>query len=99
MSLVLSRSSDKASPGPQPECLTRKMVDTPRNAEINVNTSSSFTNLASCATSGLFSGATIQRIEGCSFTFNVVSQKEFEAVNQSKPKKRRIITSDDSDSD
>lgn len=99
MSLLLSRSSDKASPGPQPECPTRKMVDTPRNTEINLNTSSSLTNLASCATSGLFSGAAIQRIEGCSLTFNVVSQKEVKAVNQSKPKKRRIIISDDSDCD
>ena len=54
MALVLSRFSDKASPGPQPECPTRKMVDIPRNAEINVNTSSSLTNLPYFATSGLF---------------------------------------------
>ena len=47
---------------------------------------------------GVFSGACIGKIEGCSFTFNIHREKE-ESPKSAKPKKRRIIISDDSDSD
>lgn len=46
---------------------------------------------------GVFSGACIGKIEGCSFTFNIHREKE-ESPKSAKPKKRRIIISDDSDS-
>ena len=48
--------------------------------------------------SGVFSGTCIGKIEGCTFTFNIACEKE-ESPKSAKPKKRRIIISDDSDSD
>ena len=48
--------------------------------------------------SGVFSGACIGKIEGCTFTFNIAREKE-ENPKSAKPTKRRIIISDDSDSD
>ena len=48
--------------------------------------------------SGVFSGACIGKIEGCTFKFNIAREKE-ESPKFAKPKKRRIIMSDDSDSD
>ena len=47
--------------------------------------------------SGVFSGACIGKIEGCTFKFNIAREKE-ESPKFAKPKKRRIIMSDDSDS-
>ena len=46
---------------------------------------------------GVFSGVCIGKIEGCSFTFNIHREKE-ECPKSWKPKKRRIIISDDSHS-
>ena len=48
--------------------------------------------------SGVFSGACIRKIEGCTFTFNIAREKE-ESPKSAKPKERRIIISDNSDSD
>ena len=48
--------------------------------------------------SGVFSGACIGKIEGCTFTFNIAREKE-ESPKFAKLKKQRIIMSDDSDSD
>ena len=45
-----------------------------------------------------FSGACIGKIEGYSFTFNIAREKG-ESPKSTKPKKRRIIISDDSDFD
>jgi len=47
---------------------------------------------------GVFSGACIGKIEGCSFTFNIHREKE-ESPKPAKSKNRRIIINDDSDSD
>lgn len=48
---------------------------------------------------GIFSGASIGKIEGCSFTFNVNHTPAEVESPKPKPRKRRIIISDDSDSD
>ena len=48
--------------------------------------------------SGVFSGACIGKIKGCTFTLNIAREKE-ESPKSAKPKKRRIIISDNSDSD
>jgi len=46
----------------------------------------------------VFTGACIGKIKDCSFKFNIQLEKE-ESPKSAKPKKRRIIISDDSDSD
>jgi len=51
---------------------------------------------AASATPDLFSGGTIGKIEGCSFTFNLVAR---DLNKDRKPRKRHIIVSDDSDSE
>ena len=48
--------------------------------------------------SGLFSGSNIRRIEGFTFNFNRPCSSG-ESSDQSKPRKRHVIISDDSDSD
>ena len=94
MSLVLSRSTNEASHGPSSTPPTSLMVET---TQINKISSSTVTKSATDLTSGLFSGASIQRIEGCSFTFNI-SNKHSDAPDH-KVKKRMMIVSDDSDSE
>ena len=42
---------------------------------------------------GVFTGACIGKIEGCSFTFNIHREKK-ESPKSAKAKKRRIIISD-----
>ena len=51
---------------------------------------------AASATLDLFSGVTIGKIEGCSFTFNLVAD---DLNKDRKPRKRHVIVSDDSDSE
>ena len=48
--------------------------------------------------SGILSGASIGKIEGCSFTFHVGGGQKVGSPPKPK-KKRRVIISDDSDSD
>ena len=94
MSLVLSRSTNEASHGPSPTPPTSSMVGT---AQVNKISSSMVSKSATDLTSGLFFGASIQRIEGCLFTFNI-SNKRCDAPDH-KVKKRMMIASDDSDSE
>ena len=50
------------------------------------------------ALQGMFSGATIQKIEGCNFNFYFNASKS-PIRGASRVKKRRVILSDDSESD
>ena len=94
MSLVLSLSTNEASHGPSSTLPTSSMI---RTTHVNKISGSMVTKSATDLTSGLFSGASIQRIEGCSFTFNI-SNKHCDAPDH-KVKKRMMIVSDDSDSE
>ena len=95
MSLVLSRSehvqhSTSTTTREEIEASTASASKTKPNALLNPPVTPK-----TASAKGLFSGATIGKIEGCSFTFNVV-----DGANKEKPpRKRHIIISDDSDSD
>ena len=95
MSLVLSRSEHM-----------EHNIGTTTSKELSVATASASTTKlntsayppntpGAASAKSLFSGATIGKIEGCSFTFSLVDD-----CNKDKnPRKRRVIISDDSDSD
>ena len=95
MSLVLSRSKHM-----------EHTTSTTTSNELAVSTASASTTKpnssvyppdtpGAASAKGLFSGATIGKIEGCSFAFNLADDSN----KDRKPRKRRIIVSDDSDSD
>ena len=94
MSLVLSRSehvqhSTSTTTREEIEASTASASKTKPNALLNPPVTPK-----TASAKGLFSGATVGKIEGCSFTFNV------DGANKEKPpRKRHIIISDDSDSD
>ena len=83
-SLILSRSSQEST--------QTSTVSVHENTTLLVNLPKDVSK------SGVFSDACIGKIEGCTFTFNIACEKE-ESPKSAKPKKRRIIISDDSDSD
>ena len=91
MSLILSRSGEEGTSSSVSHLVQESSV-VPANLPKAVNTNESF------QPAGVFTGACIGKIEGCSFTFNIHREKE-ESPKSAKPKKRRIIISDDSDSD
>ena len=84
MSLILSRSGQESS--------QTSTVSVHENTTLPTNL------LEDVSESEVFSGACIGKIEGCIFMFNIAREKE-ESPNSVKPKKRKIIISDDSDSD
>ena len=91
MSLILSRSGEQSTQSSTVSSLVQESSTVPVNLPKAVNPNESLQP-------GVFSGACIGKIEGCSFTFNIHREKE-ESPKSAKPKKRRIIISDDSDSD
>ena len=96
MSLVLSRSTP-------PFCATgSKRLQTfetnQTNEAFNNNVQQNLPYSSSSAVEGMFSGATIQKIEGCNFNFYFkVSKSPIRGANRAK--KRRVILSDDSEAD
>ena len=98
MSLVLSRSEHVKS--------TTSTATTNELAKSTASASKTNSNAlvsdppttpgAASATPDLFSAATIGKIEGCSFTFNLVVD---DLNKDRKPRKRHVIVSDDSDSE
>ena len=84
MSLILSRSGQEST--------QTSTVSVHENTTLLANLPKDVSK------SGVFSGACIGKIEGCTFTFNITRVRE-ESLKSAKPKKRRIIISDDSDSD
>ena len=95
MSLVLSRSEHMEH---NIGTTTSKelAVATASASTTKLNTSAYPPNTPGAASAkSLFSGATIGKIEGCSFTFNIVDDSN----KDKNPRKRRVIISDDSDSD
>ena len=84
MSLILSRSGQ--------ESIQTSTVSVHENTTLPANLPKDVSK------SGVFSGACIGKIEGCTFTFNITRVRE-ENLKSANPKKRRIIISDDSDSD
>ena len=95
ISLVLSRSehvqhNTSTTTREEIEASTASASKTKPNALLN-----SPVTPETASAKGLFSGATIGKIEGCSSTFSVV-----DGANKEKPpRKRHIIISDNSDSD
>ena len=84
MSLILSRSGQ--------ESIQTSTVSVHENTTLPANLPKDVSKL------GVFSGACIGKIAGYTFTFNIARERE-ESPKSTKPKKRRIIISDDSDSD
>ena len=84
ISLILSHSSQEST--------QTSTVCIHKNSTLSVNLSKDVSK------SGVFSGACIGKIKGCTFTFNIAREKE-ESPKSMKPKKRRIIISHNSDSD
>ena len=98
MSLVLSRSEHVKSTtntATTNELATSTASDSKTNSNALVSDPPDTPGAAS-ATPDLFSGATIRKIEGCSFTFNLVAR---DLNEDRKPRKRYVIVSDDSDSE
>ena len=98
MSLVLSRSEHVKFTSST--ATTNKLAISTASAS-KANSSASVsdppnTSGAASPTPDLFSGATIGKIEGCSFTFNLVPDY---LSKHKKPRKRHVIVSDDSDSE
>lgn len=91
MSLILSHSGEEGTSSSVSHLVQESSVVL-ANLPKAVNTNESF------QPAGVFTGTCIGKIEGCSFTFNIHHEKE-ESPKSAKPKKRRIIISDDSDSD
>lgn len=91
MTLILSCSCEQSTQSSTVSSLVHKSNTVPVNLPNVLNPRES-------PKPGVFSGACIGNIEGCSFTFNIQRPKE-ESPKSAKPKKRRIIISDDSDSD
>ena len=98
MSLVLSRSEHVKST--TSTATTNELaISTASASKTNSNALVSdppTTPGAASATPDLFSGATIGKIEGCSFTFNLVAD---DLNRDRKPRKRHVIVSNDSDSE
>ena len=98
MSLVLTRSEHVKSTANT--ATTNKLaISTASDSKTNSNALVSDppdTPGAASATLDLFSGATIGKIEGCSFTFNLVAR---DMNKDRKPRKRHVSVSDDSDSE
>ena len=98
MSLVLTRSEYVKSTANM--ATTNKLaISTASDSKTNSNALVSDppdTPGAASATLDLFSGATIGKIEGCSFTFNLVAR---DMNKDRKPRKRHVSVSDDSDSE
>ena len=96
MSLVLSRSTP-------PSCATgskrlQPLETNQTNEAFNNNVQQNLSYSSSSAVEGMFSGATIQKIEGCNFNFYFnASKSPIRGANRAK--KRRVILSDDSESD
>ena len=98
MSLVLSRSEHVKST--TSTATTNKLAISTASAS-KANSSASVsdppnTPEAASTTPDLFSGATIGKIEGCSFTFNLAPE---DLSKGRTPRKRHVIVSDDSDSE
>ena len=92
MSFILSRSgSGEQGTSSSESHLVLKSSIVPVNLPKAVSPNESY------QPAGVFTGTCIDKIEGCSFTFNIHREKEHTKL--AKPKKRRIIISDDSDSD
>ena len=98
MSLVLTRSEHVKSTANT--ATTNKLaISTASDSKTNFNALVSDppdTPGTASATPDLFSGATIGKIEGCSFTFNLVAR---DMNKDRKPRKRHVSVSDDSDSE
>ena len=96
MSLVLSRSTPLS-------CATgskrlQPLETNQTNEAFNNNVQQNLSYSSSSAVEGMFSGATIQKIEGCNFNFYFKASKSpIRGANLAK--KRRVILSDDSESD
>ena len=96
MSLVLSRSTP-------PSCATgskrlHPLETNQTNEAFNNNVQQNLSYSSSSAVEGMFSGATIQKVQGCNFNFYFnASKSPIRGVNRTK--KRRVILSDDSESD
>ena len=84
MSLILSRSGQEST--------QTSTISVHENTTLPANLPKDVSK------SGVFSGACIGNVEGCTFTFNIAREKE-ESPKSAKPKKRRIIISYDSNSD
>ena len=91
MSLILRRSGEQNTQSSTVSSLVQEISTAPVNLPKAVNPNKSFQP-------GVFSGTCTGKIEGCSFTFSIHRKKE-ESPKSAKPKRRRIIISDDSDSD
>ena len=101
MSLVLSRTSQQQSTRSSTMPTSTATVSTTESANTAAlqSTNSAPPVVPSASEplpSGIFPGASIGKIEGCSFTFNISGDQK---VDSPKPRKRRVIISDDSDSD
>lgn len=91
MSLILSRSGEQSMQSSTTSSLVQESSCHPVNlSQAAVNPNEPF---------AVFLGACIGKIEGCSFTFNIHHEVKKESPKSVKPQKRRIIISDDSDSD
>ena len=98
MSLVLTRS-EHVNSTTNTATTNELAISTASDSKTNSNalvTDPPDTPGAASATPDLFSGATIGKIEGCSFTFNLVAR---DLNKDRKPRKRFVIVSDDSDSE
>lgn len=91
MSYILSRSGEQSVQSSTTSSLVHESSSHPVNlTQAAVNPNEPFT---------VFSGTCIGKIKGCSFTFKIHHEAKKESPKSVKPKKRKIIISDDSDSD
>ena len=95
MSLVLSRTSQPQS---MRSSSTSTVSTTEENKALSLTAQPVVPSTSQPLPSGIFSGASIGKIEGCSFTFYVGGGQKVGSPPKPK-KKRRVIISDDSDSD
>ena len=95
MSLVLSRSTISTSATSSNES-KQNTEAFKNNVEQNLAYSNSVSN--SSALQGMFSGVTIQKIEGCNFNFFLNASKS-PTREATFPKKTRVILSVDSESE
>jgi hypothetical protein len=93
MSFVLSRSEGSSSATNQPPIQPNESQYSLQQQNLSYSNQS--------AVEGMFSGATIQKIEGCHFNFFLKASKSPIRAPEASyiAKKRRVILSDDSDSD
>ena len=95
MSLVLSRTSQQQS---MRSSSTSTVSTTEENKALSLTAQPVVPSTSQPLPLGIFSGASIGKIEGCSFTFHVGGAQKVGSPPKPK-KKRRVIISDDSDSD